>query len=113
MTTLSDIGQAVAMLATAAGTTGGGVAWIWNKIEARFAMMRADHAEAIRKIEAEAERCEAREKRSIQRHGIITTAMELLWRVAERAEPAAPELTRATVLMDKYKALGPIEGDVQ
>jgi hypothetical protein len=49
----------------------------------------------------------------MQRHGIITTAIELLWRVAERAEPAAPELTRATVLMDKYKALGPIEGDVQ
>lgn len=110
---LTDIGQLAISLTTALGTTAGGVAWIWNKIEDRFAAQAAEHAKAMAKIQEESDRCEAREKRSMQRHGLISTAMELLWRVAERAEPGAPELGRATVLMDRYKALGPIEGEVQ
>lgn len=106
MADLASIGQLVVAAATAMGTTGGGIAWIWSKIEARFAAAKAEHAQTLTKIEAEAERCEARERRSTERHGLLIVVIELLWRVAERHDPDAPELSRADVLMDRYKAIG-------
>jgi uncharacterized protein YdgA (DUF945 family) len=48
---LSDIGQLAVSLATALGTTAGGVAWIWNKIEARFAQQKAEYEKAMAKIQ--------------------------------------------------------------
>lgn len=101
-----DMIQAAATLTPTLGLGGAGFAWIWNRIEARIKELKQDHAAAVIKIEAEAERCEARERRSVERHGILVTVIELLWRAVERHDPAAPELKRGEILMDRYKALG-------
>lgn len=98
--------QTVSTLTPTLGLGGGAFAWIWNRIEARIAEVKRDHATALQKIEAESQRCEERERRSTERHALLTTVIELLWRVAERHDPKAPELKRAEVLMDKYKAIG-------
>jgi transposase len=101
-----DWAQTISTLTPTLGLGGGAFVWIWNRIEARIAELKRDHAAAVQKIEAEAERCEARERRSVERHGILVTVIELLWRAVERHDPAAPELKRGEILMDRYKALG-------
>lgn len=97
--------QTMTTLTPTLGLGGSALVWIWNKVEKRFEFLRAAHVSALTKIEAEAERCEKREKRSTERHGLLVTVIELLWRAVERHDPAAPELKRADVLMDRYKAL--------
>lgn len=101
-----DVLQTAVTLTPTLGVCGGGIAWVWNQVKTRIAEIKAEHAKAIEKIEVEAERCEARERRSTERHAILVTVIELLWRAVERHDPAAPELKRGDVLMDRYKALG-------
>ena len=101
-----DITQTIVTLTPTVGLGGSAFAWIWKRIDKRISELKSDHASALEKIEAEAERCEARERRSTERHGVLIVVIELLWRVAERHDPDAPEIKRADILMDRYKAIG-------
>lgn len=94
----------LATIITAAGvslpTIGGGIAFLWNKIEKRFA-----------RIEGELEKCRAREVRSIKQSAVHLTVIELLWqevtRLADSTENAT--LTRAKKLLDGLKTDLPAE----
>ncbi|HWU03183.1 MAG TPA: hypothetical protein VN222_10625 [Novosphingobium sp.] len=95
----ADAGQLIGSIVTAATTAGGGLVWVWNKVEGRIREIRDEAA-------ADRSRCEAREEVSRERHRLLTIALELLWRSEERRNPSSPELRRARELMAEYKALG-------
>ena len=76
----------------ALGTIGGGVAFIWNKVEQRF-----------KHIEAQLDECQKRETDSHERRGAQITVIELLWQELMRVAPDAPVLKRAKKLLDDLK----------
>lgn len=78
---------------------GGGIKFIWNKLEARFA-----------KIEKELEECRRREHASIKREADSRvrrekqiTVIELLWQKVREFDPTAAVLDRAKHLLDELK----------
>jgi hypothetical protein len=77
---------------TALATVGGGIAFVWNKVEKRFADIEAKLAE-----------CQAREEASNERRGVQLTVIELLWLELKRVAPDADVLGRAKKLLDDLK----------
>lgn len=80
-------------------TLGGGIAFVWNKIEKRFS-----------EIETKLEECQARERESKQRElesqkrrSVQLTAIELLWQEVQRIAPDSMVLVRAKKLLDDLK----------
>lgn len=78
---------------------GGGVKFLWVKIEARFS-----------KIETELEDCRRREREALvreaesrERRAIQITVIELLWLKVKEIDPAAHVLDRAKHLLDELK----------
>lgn len=78
---------------------GGGIKFVWNKLEARFA-----------KIEKELEECRRREVASLRREAESNvrrakqiTVIELLWQKVKELDPAAAVLDRAKHLLDELK----------
>lgn len=78
---------------------GGGMKFVWNKLEARFA-----------KIEKELAECRRREMASIQREADSRvrrakqiTVIELLWQKVKELDPTAVVLERAKHLLDELK----------
>jgi hypothetical protein len=74
---------------------GGGIAFIWNKVERRF-----------RHLETKVDACEKRERESRERRGVQLTVIELLWQELVRHVPESPVFTRAKKLLDDLKAMG-------
>ena len=71
---------------------GGGVAFVWNKVEQRF-----------KHIEAQLDECHKRETDSHERRGAQITVIELLWQELMRVAPDAPVLKQAKKLLDDLK----------
>ncbi|HQS71624.1 MULTISPECIES: hypothetical protein [unclassified Novosphingobium] len=91
----------------ALATIGGGVKFVWAKIEARFT-----------KIETELAECRAREKLAAQRdadnrerRAKQLTVIELLWQKVKDLDPRAPVLDRAKHLLDELKETARVERD--
>lgn len=79
----------------ALAVVGGGIKFVWGKIEDRF-----------KAIELSLEECRLREISSQERRAVLTTVIELLWQEVKRLAPDADILERARKLMDHYKAIG-------
>lgn len=86
------IAEIITASGIALGTIGGGVAFIWNKVEQRF-----------KHIEAQLLECQKRETESHERRGAQITVIELLWQELMRVAPDAPVLKRAKKLLDDLK----------
>lgn len=77
---------------------GGGIAFIWNKVEKRFS-----------RIETELEHCRKRETSERQINSVRLAVIELLWQEVERLAPEGSRvLARAKSLLDNLKSA---EGD--
>ena len=85
----SDILAASVALLTVAG---GGVAFVWNKIEQRF-----------RHIEHDLEQCRKRETFVFEQAALRLTIIELLWAEVIRLAPKSAALTRVKKLLDDVK----------
>lgn len=86
---------------------GGGVKFVWNKLEARFA-----------KIEKELAECRAREVAALQREADSRvrrakqiTVIELLWQKVKEFDPAAGVLDRAKHILDELKETAAKDAD--
>ncbi len=86
------IAEIITASGIALGTIGGGVAFIWNKVEQRF-----------KHIEAQLLECQKRETESHERRGAQITVIELLWQELMRVAPDALVLKRAKKLLDDLK----------
>lgn len=71
---------------------GGGIAFIWNKVEKRFS-----HIEEL------LDECKAREVADRDRRAVQLTVIELLWQELKRVAPDAAVLSRAKKLLDDLK----------
>lgn len=92
---MSDLAAIITALVGATVPIGGGIAFVWNKIEKRFAH-----------IEGELEKCRAREGEAQKRSAIHITVIELLWQEIKRLHPGDKEpatLDRAKKLLDDLK----------
>ncbi|MBA4010073.1 MAG: hypothetical protein C0486_15010 [Erythrobacter sp.] len=102
---MSDLAAIITAGVGALGTLGGGVTWLWARVEKRF-------SEVERKLEA----CERREADSTKRERTLemsmrdqaakhVTVIELLWQEIERRSRGAPNavLGRARKLLDDLK----------
>lgn len=89
---MSDLAAMITAIVGALGMVGGLARFIWNKIEARFAV-----------IETELARCEERDRRGQERRGVQLTVIELLWMEVKRMAPDAPVLVRAKQLLDALR----------
>lgn len=92
-------GELITAIAGSGGamvTIGGGVAWIWNKIESRF-----------KAIEDDLDRCRVREEASVKRRAVHVSVIEILWQALERHEEPANSkpLARAKHLLDDLKQM--------
>lgn len=85
-------GEIITAGVAALGTLGGGIAWIWDKIDKR-----------ITSLETKVADCEAREDAGFERRSVQLTVIELLWQEVERIAPASPVLARAKKLLDDLK----------
>lgn len=87
-----------AALITAAGVVlsgiGGGVAFVWNKVDQRF-----------RAIEAKQLQCERRDRRSQRRITLLKSIVEMLLQKVTDLAPNAPILDRAQQLLEQDQAL--------
>jgi hypothetical protein len=86
--TAETIGAGTGMLVA----LGGGIAFVWNKIERRFA-----------RIEGQLDECHAREEAGHQRRAVQLTVIELLWAEVTRQTPDNAVLRRAKALLDDLK----------
>lgn len=77
------------------GVLGGGIRFVWNKVEARF-----------QKIETQLEECHQRELQHQERRAVQLTVIELLWQEVKRLAPDAGVLDRAKRLLDGLKKEG-------
>lgn len=76
----------------ALGSIGGGIAWLWDKIDKRF-----------REIEAKLAACEEREGAGLVRRERMLTAIELMWQEIERVAPGSVVLLRVKKLLADLK----------
>ena len=92
---MSDMAAIITAIAGVIVPIGGGIAFVWNKIEKRFAH-----------IEGELEECRKREGEAQKRQGIYVAVIELLWSEIKRLHPGDKEpatLDRAKKLLDDLK----------
>jgi len=85
---LAVIGGVIALLTT----FGGGIVFVWNKVEAR-----------LQAIERKLEECERREIDSMESRATMLTVIELLWARVRQTDPNAEVLDRVQKLLDKLK----------
>lgn len=77
-----------------AGTLGGGVAFVWSKVEDRF-----------KRIEQALADCQKRETVAHSRRATHLTVIELLWQELQRLAPDSPTFARSKRLLDDLKAI--------
>lgn len=90
-----DVGASallVTAIAGALGTVGGGIKFIWNKVEKRF-----------QAIEAQLLECRTREVAAAEKASVKLIVIELLWQEVCRHNPTSPVLARAKKLLDDLK----------
>jgi len=93
---MSEVPVLITSIAGALATTGGAIAWLYNKIERRF-----------EKVETALEDCRKREAKSSEREGKHLVVIELLWQEVERkARGPSPVLERAKRILDDLKGDG-------
>lgn len=92
MTNAAEMIAAIGGLAGLLATLGGGAAFVWNKVEARFTTIEGKLAE-----------CEKREDESHERRATLLIVIELLWAEVKHLDPEADVLGRAKDLLDKLK----------
>lgn len=90
---MHDLSSFVQASAAAAGTLGGGIAFLWGRIE----MIN-------KRTKAELEKCAKREIRDRERRGILITAFEYLVGALRRYDPHASEITQSLQLLSEIKA---------
>jgi hypothetical protein len=86
--------EASAAAVTFLAPLGGAIAFVWSKVEARFAA-----------IEAKLEACQEREDASLKGRGVLIAVTELLWQEVKRIAPRSPTLTRSRRLLDEIHEL--------
>lgn len=74
------------------GTIGGGIKFIWGKVEKRF-----------QAIEAQLLECRANEQAHAKKDAVKLTVIELLWYEVRTHNPGSAVLERARNLMDSLK----------
>lgn len=91
---MSEIAAIITSVVGALAAAGSAVAWLWNKVEKRFA-----------EVEAELKKCQARERTASEREAKHLTVIELLWQEVERRSRGSPNavLGRARKLLDELK----------
>jgi hypothetical protein len=89
---MSDWPAIISTTATALGTGGGGVVWLYRRVDARF-----------KKVEGELEKCRQRELRASEIASKHLLVIELLWQAASKSKAAAPVLARCKEHLDKLK----------
>lgn len=72
---------------------GGGVAFVWNKVERRFSA-----------IERQLEDCHKREKSAARINSTQLTVIELIWNDLKKLQPESGTLARAQKLLDDLKS---------
>jgi hypothetical protein len=89
-------GSNLVEIITAAGVAltiaGGGVKFVWTKVEAR-----------LTKIETDLKTCETRHQNEKHRTTTQTIVIELLWAEVKRLADDSPVFERAKSLLDKIK----------
>lgn len=84
--------ETISAIVGACTAVGGGVTFVWTKVEQRF-----------KHIEAQLEECQSREQASNERRAVQLTVIELLWLELKRVAPDADVLGRAKKLLDDLK----------
>lgn len=75
-------------------TLGGGIAFVWNKIDARFTA-----------IEAKLRQCERRDRRSRKQISLLMSAVEILLAKIQDIAPGASVIGRARELIEQHRQL--------
>lgn len=86
--------ELIAALTGFTTVAGGGVAFIWNKVEKRFTH-----------IEHELEKCRLRETIGQEREAVRLTVIELLYQEVMRHSADSPVLKRVETLLDRLKKI--------
>lgn len=89
---MTDWPATIGAIAGALVPVGGGIAFVWNKIEARF-----------QEIEGKLQDCHDREVEHQERRTVQLTVIELLWQEVSRSNPDAWVIKRAKQLLDGLK----------
>lgn len=87
-----SVAEIITASVAALAPVGGGVAFVWNKVEKRFT-----HIEEL------LDECKAREAADRDRRAVQLTVIELLWQELKRVAPDAAVLGRAKKLLDDLK----------
>lgn len=82
-------GEIITAAVAALTPIGGGIAFIWRKIEKRFA-----------DFETRLKECQDRERASLDRRAVQLTVIEILWQEVARLAPDTTVLKRAKKLLD-------------
>lgn len=90
---MSEAASIISAIAMVLAPVGGGGAFVWKRLEARF-----------KAIEAKLEACEDRERRSQNSRGRQWTIIQLLLNAIERVDPPDPAVTRAKELLQELRA---------
>lgn len=103
---MSDIAGIIGALAAALVPVGGGIAFVWNKIEAARRADDEKNEARFAHIEAQLEECHDRERLHQERRAVQLTVIELLWLEVKRLAPDAAVIDRAKRLLDGLKKEG-------
>lgn len=108
---MSDLAAIIGALGGLATVCGGGIAFVWNKVEKRAATASAAIDARIAKLEVDQAECERRADRAKSHSAVQLTVIELLWQEVKRLAPGPtnPVLERAEKLLDALKTKGGAE----
>ena len=84
-----SVGEVITAAVAALTPIGGGIAFIWRKIEKRFA-----------DFETRLKECQDRERASLDRRAVQLTVIAILWQEVTRLAPDTTVLKRAKKLLD-------------
>ena len=99
---MSEMADLISALFGAGGalvTAGGGLHWVWSKVEARFRVLEAK----VEAAEKALDECRQHEADSRERRAIQLIVIELLWSKIQELDPKAAVLARAKKLLDDLK----------
>lgn len=94
-----DIPATLTAVAAVLVPLGGGIGFVWSKVDAA----RSQREARLLKIEGELEECRDHRAKSMERRAKQLTVIELLWLELERIAPDAKVFSRVKKLLDELK----------
>ena len=102
---MTELASLVGAIGGLLAVLGGGVAWLWRRVEKGFEEIKGELERCIEREATVNKTLADRAARSAARDAKQLMVIELLWQVAAKSKAAAPVLARCEKHLEELKAI--------